>query len=153
MSNPLSTIRAAVWTALDADSALTTLMAAGTKYKLDSGGKLPNVLTKSDCPILIVYPGSVPSGWATSHQLELTYSMPVRCIVASGVADDAEEMFWTVYKAVLAAYPSLSSTSGVISLACTAPNIRSLFAGGQSYFITDFKVEVRFRNIPTTEQS
>lgn len=48
-----------IWTVLDADTALTTFMGNGKKFKHTSFNDIATRLTPSDCPALIVRPSQV----------------------------------------------------------------------------------------------
>jgi hypothetical protein len=107
MSNPLTDVRTAIWTLLDAHAGLTAFMGdrEGTRYRFGECENLPQKLAADDCPALVVAPGEAEVDWETTAARGITYRVEVRGYLDSTAADEIEEFSYLVYSALVAGLP------------------------------------------------
>lgn len=107
MANPLSDVRAAIWTYLDAHAGLSAFIddREGTRYRLGESEDLPLKLGADDCPALVVEPTLARIDWETAAARGIVYRAEVRGYVDSTAAEDIEEFAYLVYAALAAGLP------------------------------------------------
>ena len=111
MSNKLTTLRDAIWEALDADTTLSGLLAGGTKIKWAGGLRKRLEIEPAMCPILVMGPDSaeVPGLMAGTralssghdHRSEWRLRLVFHVYTAGQDVDECEELLFRVV-AVLA---------------------------------------------------
>ena len=122
MSNPLTTVRQALWAVLRNDATLASFMTSGRYYTFDDGSFLPRKIARSDCPCLAIYPGAIPYSWATDAKQEIRCALDCVGFAAGVSAEAAEQLYWNVYKAAYSGFPNLS-LDNVAGIAFGSPSI------------------------------
>jgi len=107
MSNPLTDVRNAVWTFLDASAALNSFIdsAEGTRYRFGESENLPVRLGADDCPALVVDPHLAEIDWESTAARVIKYRVEVRGYVATNEASQIEEFAHLAYEALVAGLP------------------------------------------------
>jgi hypothetical protein len=106
-------IREAVVAALKADVALAAYMAAkkGHFYAFADGEKFPLVLTKTDCPAIVVDPAKLGRRPAGNVQDQIAIDIRLGCSVDSRDVGDVEDLFAMIESAIIAKAPSFGLTA------------------------------------------
>jgi hypothetical protein len=117
MSNPLSDVRNAIWTLLDAHEGLSDFIGdrEGTKYRFGDSENLPLRLGADDCPALVVDPHLAEIDWETTSGRAIIYRVEVTGYTASTEAAEIEEFAHLAYEALAAGLPdfALAAVEGV----------------------------------------
>ena len=121
MSNNLTDLRTAIWTALDADATLTSLLARGTKIKWAGGLRKRVQIEPAACPILMFGPGQahVPSIRSGGHdsRSEWRYGLRFDVHTEGQDCDEAEELVHRVIAVLAAEFPfGLAASDGLYAL-------------------------------------
>jgi len=106
-TNILTEVRQALWSALEAASALQAFIAGGRVFKLEPGGYLPTRVTKDDCPALTVLPAQAEAERFGDSLEELRYRLRVVGYLYTDDAARAEEFLLLIHDAVVAEAPDL----------------------------------------------
>ena len=121
MANNLTNLRTAIWSALDADATLTSLMARGTKIKW-AGGLLKRMqIEPAACPILMFGPAkaqapNIASGGHDSRS-EWRYGLRFETHTEGQDCDEAEELVHRVIAVLAAEFPfELGASDGLYAL-------------------------------------
>jgi hypothetical protein len=106
-TNVLTEVRQALWSALEASSALQAFIAGGRLFTLEPGGYLPTRVTKDDCPALTVLPAQAEAERFGESLEELCYRLRVVGYLYTDDGAQAEEFLLLIHDAVVAGGPNL----------------------------------------------
>lgn len=109
MSNPLTTLRSALWQTIDDDAELTALLLGGTKVRWAYGLQQRLAVEPAMCPILSVGPAEahVPGIDAAGHdsRSEWRYSLRIQTYTEGQDADESEELIHRVIAVAAEHFP------------------------------------------------
>jgi len=103
MTNLLTQLRKAVWTALDADDDLDAFLGTGRRYRLDGEGYDPRRIAPGDCPCLVVQPVAAPAEPVTPVHDRIDAVFAIRGMVHSRSAEPIETFYALLRDALMRA--------------------------------------------------